>query len=313
MPFCDTRSACGRTKRWRLLFTTALGVMLLTSGFKGGSDGAHAAEKPRKHQAKSHHAKAATTPAAARSGAVATPHPRRTSLEGGAAGEAISVSASRVRSHGAEVAVTREVMDRFVAGTNPMQILAMTTPGANFASSDAFGLDTAVNTFYVRGFNQTQLGATLDGIPMGSQGFTNQNGLSITQAMIQDDIGGMTMSQGAGALDSFSAQNLGGAMTYFSSDPKDKAGGKISQTFGSYNAWRTYGRADSGILNSTGTKFYASFARTDTDRWKGYGYQSELQADAKLVQPVSDRGRITALFTYGNFTQSNYLGMTKNM
>ncbi|GAL98941.1 hypothetical protein AA0312_1086 [Acetobacter tropicalis NRIC 0312] len=188
--------------------------------------------------------------------------------------EEVNVSTRRVASHGAEVTVSRKVMDRFVEGTNPMQILAQTTPGANFTSTDAFGLDTYANTFYVRGFNQMQIGATLDGIPLGTQGFLNTNGVSITQAMIQDDIGGMSMSQGAGALDSFSAQNLGGAMTYTSSDPKDKAGGKVSQTFGSYNAFRTYGRVDSGILNSTGTKFYASFARTKSDLWKGQGWNT---------------------------------------
>ncbi|WP_370648408.1 TonB-dependent receptor domain-containing protein [Acidomonas methanolica] len=274
--------------------------------------GVYAADKPHKHRTRTHSSNQPTPPAPTPSSGARTPRPRRTSLEAGA-GEAISVSASRVRSRGAEVAVTRQVMDRFVAGTNPMQILALTTPGANFTSTDAFGLDTYANTLFVRGFTQNQIGAMLDGIPLGTQGFLNINGVSITQAMIQDDIAGMTMSQGAGALDSFSAQNLGGAMTYVSSDPKDKAGGKISQTFGSYAAYRTYGRVDSGVLNATGTKFYASFARTNTDLWKGYGYQSELQANAKFVQPIGDRGRVTAFFGYGNFTQGNYLTLTKNM
>lgn len=227
--------------------------------------------------------------------------------------ESISVSGKRLRSHAAEVAISRSVMDRFIPGTNPMQVLSLTTPGANFTSSDAFGLDTAANTFYVRGFTQTQIGATLDGIPLGTQGFTNQNGVSITQAMIQDDLAGMTISQGAGSLDTFSGQLLGAAMTYTSSDPADKAGGRVSQSFGSYNAFRTYGRADSGILNPSGTKFYASFARTESKLWKGEGYQRELQADAKLVQPVGDHGKITGFFGFGNFTQANYLSLTKNM
>ncbi|KFL90049.1 TonB-dependent receptor [Acetobacter malorum] len=226
--------------------------------------------------------------------------------------ESILVQRARVRSHGAQVGVTRAVMDQFVSGTNPMQILAQTTPGVNFTSSDAFGLDTWANNFYMRGFTQDQIGATLDGMPLGGQGYLNSSGVAITQAIIQDDIGGMSMSQGAGALDTFSAQNLGGAISYMSSTPKDKAGGKISQTFGSYQAFRTYARVDSGILNNTGTKFYASFARTNSNLWKGVGYQNELQADAKLVQPVGDRGKITAFFGYGNFTQANYMPMNLN-
>ena len=290
-----------RNKSRYLLTTSILGIAVASAV----SSKADAATKP--------HYPAKTHSSSSRSTSQATLKPKRHHTVEGADPESISVTVSRVRSHGSEIAVTRKVMDRFVEGTNPMQVLAMTTPGANFTSTDAFGLDTYGNTFYVRGFTQMQIGATLDGIPLGTQGFANNNGVSITQAMIQDDIGGMTMSQGAGALDSFSAQNLGGAMTYTSSDPKDKAGGKISQTFGSYNAYRTYGRVDSGILNPTGTKFYASFARTDTDLWKGAGGQNELQADAKIVQPVGEHGKITGFFGYGNFQQMNYLTLTKNM
>ncbi|WP_395495937.1 TonB-dependent receptor domain-containing protein [Acetobacter sp. KSO5] len=295
-----------------LLFGTALAGLLFdtTAGAAAPSAAGTNSKKRSSHTVAAH-----TSPASvsARKDHTAPRKKRSTGPLVSKDSEEVNVSTHRVASHGAEVTVSRKVMDRFVAGTNPMQILAQTTPGANFTSTDAFGLDTYANTFYLRGFTQMQIGATLDGMPLGTQGFINDNGVSITQAMIQDDIGGMSMSQGAGALDSFSAQNLGGAMTYTSSDPKDKAGGKVSQTFGSFNAFRTYGRVDSGILNSTGTKFYASFARTKSDLWKGQGYQSELQANAKVVQPLGDRGRITAFFGYGNFTQGNYLSMTKNM
>ncbi|KXV79127.1 TonB-dependent receptor, partial [Acetobacter malorum] len=295
-----------------LLFGTALAGLLFDTSAGAASPSATGTSTKKR----SSHAVAAHTTSSSVSARKDHTSPRKKRSTGpllSKDSEEVNVSTRRVASHGAEVTVSRKVMDRFVEGSNPMQILAQTTPGANFASTDAFGLDTYGNTFYVRGFTQMQIGATLDGIPMGTQGFANYNGVSITQAMIQDDIASMSMSQGAGALDSFSAQNLGGAMTYVTSDPKDKAGGKISQTFGSYNAFRTYGRVDSGILNSTGTKFYASFARTKTDMWKGQGYQSELQADAKLVQPLGDRGKISAFFGYGNFAQGNYLAMTKNM
>ncbi|WP_394367516.1 TonB-dependent receptor family protein [Ameyamaea chiangmaiensis] len=227
--------------------------------------------------------------------------------------EAVDVIAHRTRSHGAVEVVTRETMDHFVAGTSPMQVLALTTPGANFASDDAFGLDNVANTLYVRGFNQSQLGMAVDGIPMGGQGFHNWNGLSIDQIAIQENLSGMTMSQGAGALDVPSAQTLGGALTFTTADPLDKAGGRISQLFGSNNGFRTFARVDSGVLNPTGTKFYASYARTAQDLWKGYGDQQEHQANFKLVQPVGEHGKITAVFDYSNFDQYNYMGLTKNL
>ncbi|BAK82750.1 TonB-dependent receptor [Komagataeibacter medellinensis NBRC 3288] len=264
------------------------------------------AAAPRAHRG-------STTATHARTATRAPAHHDTTPVAASSTPESLKVSVGRVRTHNAVQAVTREQMDHFVEGTSPNQILALTTPGANFASDDAFGLDTVANTLYVRGFNQSQLGATLDGIPMGGQGFHNWNGLSVDQMEIQENVSGMTMSQGAGALDTPSAQTLGGALTYTSSDPKNKAGGRISQTFGSYNAFRTFARVDSGVLNSTGTKFYASFARTAQDLWKGYGDQQELQANFKLVQPVGDRGKITAIFDYSDFDQYNYMGLTKNM
>ena len=229
------------------------------------------------------------------------------------ADESMTVRVARTGSHGAVQAVSRETMDHFVSGTSPMQILALTTPGANFASDDAFGLDTVANTLYVRGFNQTQLGVSLDGIPMGGQGFHNWNGLGVDQMEIQENISGMQMSQGAGALDVPSAQTLGGAITFDTSDPLNKAGGQISQLFGSNNGFRTFARVDSGVLNSSGTKFYAAYARTAQDLWKGYGDQQEQQANFKLVQPVGEHGKITAIFDYSNFEQYNYLSLTKNM
>lgn len=187
-----------RYSRPFLLFGTALAT-LFTIPAASAATPVHttAGIKKAPLHTKPHKSLSSTPASAVRS---APPRHRRSGPLHSKDNEEINVSTRRVASRGAEVAVTRKVMDRFVEGTNPMQILAQTTPGANFTSTDAFGLDTYGNTFYMRGFTQMQIGATLDGIPMGTQGFANYNGVSITQAMIQDDIGGMTMSQGAGSL-----------------------------------------------------------------------------------------------------------------
>ncbi|MXV44910.1 TonB-dependent receptor [Saccharibacter sp. 17.LH.SD] len=227
--------------------------------------------------------------------------------------ESLSVHSRHPTSHGATEVITRATLNQFVTGTNPLQVLALTTPGANFASDDALGLDTVANTLYVRGFNQTQLGMSLDGIPLGGQGFHDWNGLGIEQAEIQENISSLTMSQGAGALDIPSAQTLGGALTFTSSDPKKKTGGQLSQMFGSYHGFRTFVRADSGELNRSGTKFYVAYARTAQNLWKGYGYQQEQQVNAKFVQPINNAGKITAIFDYSIMPEYNYLGLTKNM
>ncbi|GBR64628.1 hypothetical protein GWA01_00310 [Gluconobacter wancherniae NBRC 103581] len=167
-------------------------------------------------------------------------------------------------------------------------------------------MDTWANTFYIRGYTQSQIGITLDGIPLGDGQFINASGLDINQAVIQDNIGHVDMSQGGGALDVNSITNLGGALQYYTADPRDKMGGDISQTFGSNSTYRTFAKFESGILNHTGTKFSASYARTDAGKWKGVGDQFEQQANFKIIQPLGTRGKISGFFNYSEFDQYNY-------
>ena len=163
--------------------------------------------------------------------------------------------ASRNVSHAIDQVVSRTIMERFIPGTNPLQILSATTPGVSFGSDDPFGLDTRATTLYVRNFDQDPIGTTLNRIPLGDQGFQQYNDLDINEAIIQNNFAGVSLSQGAGTVDTTSAHNLGGALSYRSFDPEDKAGGRVSRTFGSNNTFRTFARIDSGVLNSTGTKF----------------------------------------------------------
>ncbi|GBD56831.1 TonB-dependent receptor [Gluconobacter wancherniae NBRC 103581] len=268
-------------KKCLLLFTSYLGLLAETSP-------AHAAvnrhTKPKPHAAK-HAASVPQKPS--------TP-------------ESVSVTASRLTSHGMEQTITRKTMDAFVPGTSPLQVLSATTPGVSFASDDPFGMDTWANTFYIRGYTQSQIGITLDGIPLGDGQFINASGLDINQAVIQDNIGHVDMSQGGGALDVNSITNLGGALQYYTADPRDKMGGDISQTFGSNSTYRTFAKFESGILNHTGTKFSASYARTDAGKWKGVGDQFEQQANFKIIQPLGTRGKISGFFNYSEFDQYNY-------
>lgn len=227
--------------------------------------------------------------------------------------EVLKVSTAHNVSRGSQQAVSRKTMDIYVPGTSPLAVLANTTPGVSFASDDPFGLDTVANTLYIRGFNQSQIGATLDGIPMGDQGFQQYNGLDINEAEIQDNIAGMQLSQGGGALSTPSTTNLGGALTYRTSDPDEVAGGRVSQTFGSNHTFRTFARVDSGKLNASGTRFYASYARTDNNLWKGYGDQLAQQVNFKLVQPFHDVGKVTAIFDWSELDQYNYMAESLNM
>ncbi|OAG77504.1 TonB-dependent receptor [Acetobacter malorum] len=230
--------------------------------------------------------------------------------------ESVSVTGRQLTGRDAEQAVTKAIMRQFVPGTSPYKMLDR-MPGVSFSSTDPFGIDSFGANLYVRGFFMNQLGVTVDGVPLNDQTYQSINGMSLASSIIPDDIQSMRMSQGAGSVELPSTNTLGGTIQIGSSDPSEKRGGKVSQSFGSYNSYRTYVRLDSGKLNDTGTRFYTSYARTDEGMWMGKGDQFMQQVDAKLVQPIGNRSRMSAFFNWSTLAQWNYpdtsIGILKNL
>ncbi|MFW7268224.1 TonB-dependent receptor [Gluconacetobacter sp. Hr-1-5] len=235
----------------------------------------------------------AATPAAA------TPAPARPTAPPRAAEEAVDVVASHHTSHGAETSISRAMLESQVAGTNILKAVGQ-LPGVSFSSSDPLGIDTWGTSVYVRGFFQDSIGMTLDGIPLNDQTYTSVNGINIADAWISDDIQGVETSQGAGGVDLPGNSSLGGTMRFHTSDPKDKAGAKVSQVFGSYGTLRTYARVDSGALNQTGTKFYTAYSRSDERKYDADTPGFMQTVNGKLVQPIGHDSRITALFNWND-------------
>lgn len=205
--------------------------------------------------------------------------------------------------------ITRSMMQQSVPGTSPLKVLNQ-LPGVMYQSADPFGGYEYSSQIFMRGFGQSQLGFTLDDIPLGDQQFNNYNGLGVTRSIISDNIGGVDVSQGAGAIDVASTSNLGGAIQIHSIDPSHTRGGTVSQTFGSNAAKRTFVRLESGDLNAAGTRFYVSYARTDMNLWKGGGYNYSDQVNAKLIQPLANGSSLKAFFDWSSTQQFDYQDMT---
>ncbi|WP_026397705.1 TonB-dependent receptor [Acetobacter nitrogenifigens] len=207
--------------------------------------------------------------------------------------------------------VTRTMMQQSVPGTSPLKVLSQ-LPGVVYQSADPFGAYEYSSQIFMRGFSQSQLGFTLDDIPLGDQQFNNYNGLAVTRAIISDNVGGVDVSQGAGAIDVASTSNLGGAIETHSLDPSHKRGGSIGQTFGSNSTMRTFVRLESGDLNPTGTRFYVSYARLNENLWKGAGYDHSDQVNAKFVQPLARGSSVKVFFDWSSIQQFDYQDMTMN-
>ena len=219
-------------------------------------------------------------------------------------------------------------------GTSALRVIQR-IPGVNVQSADAFGAYEWSTRVTIRGFQTQQIGQTFDGIPLGDMSYGNFNGLNIARAVDPENLDAVGVAQGAGALGTASANNLGGAIQYTSADPENHAGGRIRQLFGNYNARRTYLRLESGArpLGANGLfKGYLSYSRTDNDKTKGSGARfSSFPGDNSLFfgqsglfgtgQNWQDHlntklafllggSRITAFYDYSEKKESDYMDLT---
>ncbi len=200
--------------------------------------------------------------------------------------------------------VSHKALQEYTPGTSPFKALSK-LPGVMFTSSDPLGSYEWSQQIIIRGFDQSRLGFTMDGVPLGNLAYGNDNGLSIGRALQTENNGRATLSQGAGSVDVAAANNLGGALEFTSIDPTDKFGVDVAGTIGSASTWRTFMRVNSGTLPGGG-KFYVSYDYQDANKWKGDGIQRQHQANAKYVQPLGDNVKLTLFGDWSQRRENDY-------
>jgi iron complex outermembrane recepter protein len=205
--------------------------------------------------------------------------------------------------------ISRADLDNTAPGTSPIKALS-TLPGVNYNSPDSFGNYEWGSRISIRGFNQNQLGFTLDDVPLGDMSYRNYNGLHISRAISSENIGRIVVSQGTGALGTASSSNLGGTIQFYSLEPAEKQGVKFEQSFAEYDNRRTFARFDSGLL-STGTKFAISATEQNADKWKGHGEQRHQLVNFKLTQDF-DIGKFTGFINYSDRKDVDYMDLSKS-
>lgn len=203
-----------------------------------------------------------------------------------------------------------EELARTAPGSSPIKAVEM-LPGVNFQSADAFGAYEWSTRISIRGFNQNQLGFTLDGVPLGDMSYGNFNGLHISRAIASEDIGKVELAQGAGSLETASTSNLGGALKFYSRDPAHAFGVLLAGTYGSANTRRGVVRLDTGDL-ATGGRAALTLVDQAADKWKGDGQQRQRQIDFKFVQPLGP-ATLTGFYDWSRRRENDYQDLSLGM
>ena len=175
-------------------------------------------------------------------------------------------------------------------------------PGVMAQSIDALGVNEQSLTLQVRGFSTTHLGYTLDGMPLGDGSYNNYNGLSISRALISENLASADLATGIAGLGIASTSNLGGAVTYVGSDPHKHMGLSLSQTFGSDDGLRTFARFDTGEHGGFSAYFSGQYSRQDLFvNQAAYNTSTGKQFNGKVKYEFTG-GSITA---FGDVSRTN--------
>jgi iron complex outermembrane receptor protein len=243
---------------------------------------------------------AASAPAPAADAAPAVDAP-------GDSGEVVVLGFGRGRQ---EQEVTAADIGRLTPGSTPFKAIEK-LPGVQYQAADPFGAYEWAVRISLRGFNQNQLGFTLDNVPLGDMSYGNVNGLHVSRAIISENVGRTVVAQGAGALGTASTSNLGGTIQFYSDDPNHQFGIAASGTAGSDDTYRGYVRVDSGDVGAV--RGSLSYAYLHTDKWRGNGPQYQNQVNAKLVGDLGNAGTLTGFFNYSARRETDYQDLTLDL
>ena len=212
------------------------------------------------------------------------------------------VVVTQTRQTRSSVALPATEIQKILPGINPLKAI-QTLPGVLFETSDPVGNNEQNESIFVHGFSTQQLGYTMDDVPLGDQQYGNYNGLSPSRAVTSENVNRVVLESGAGSLGVASTSNLGGAIKTYSGDPLKERNIDIRQTFGSYDAFRTFGRFDTGDLGG-GNSGYISYVRQDARAWDFDGHQHDDQVNAKFVHDDAT-GKLTLFADWDSKVEPN--------
>ena len=178
-------------------------------------------------------------------------------------------------------------------------------PGVNSASSDGFGL-TDSSSYTIRGFNASEIGVTLDGVPVNDAGNYVPYASEYGEARNYESI---TVSQGSADLDMPDLGAVGGHISFITKTPTQDFNIYAGQTFGSDQARSTYLRINTGDIGPV--RSWISVSENSDNKWRGGGKDQIHRIQAKSVWTIDDNNSVTANFNYNHEENYFYMPLTK--
>ncbi|HSI56897.1 MAG TPA: TonB-dependent receptor [Ideonella sp.] len=204
----------------------------------------------------------------------------------------------------AKSSVTRDFIQKQQPTADVFQLLKY-SPGANSATSDAWGL--APGVISVRGMDGGQMGFNFEGMPLS---VASNWSVFPGQYIDTENTDVVTLNQGSADLSSPNVTATGGIVDLFLHTPSKKPGGLLTMSVGSDNAQRLFLRGETGEIGDSGFRAFGSISQIDADHFRGPGKDRKQHLALGAVQEWGGGSRTKLALTYSKFMRDVYKNPT---
>jgi iron complex outermembrane receptor protein len=199
----------------------------------------------------------------------------------------------------------KEVLDQaYISTAQPGQSINDTIsmiPGVASFNADPFG--SSGGKLYIRGFDNSRISETFDGMPLND---TGNYALYSNQMLDPELIENVNVNLGTTDVDSPTASASGSTVNYRSITPSEDFHAKMVGSIGEYNFQRIFGLIQTGNLTKGGLRGWISAASATNDMYSGgIGKVDKKQFNFKLYQPLGENGDFIALAGHWNRNRNN--------
>ena len=197
--------------------------------------------------------------------------------------------------------------DEFIQRQTPGQTINDTInqlPGVSFQNNDPYG--SAGGTTTIRGFDNTRISQTFDGVPLNDSGnyalFSNQQ---LDPELIEQ----VNVNLGSTDVDSPTANASGSTINYRTRLPFQDFGARLQGSVGEFNFFRHFAVLDTGTFGPIGTRaFIASSSASNDNVFNNRGQIDKQQYNARVYQPIGSGGDFISLSGHYNQNRNNFFG-----
>ena len=228
--------------------------------------------------------------------------------------EAIVVTGTRTTNVGGvevpDTSKTREALGaEFIQRQTPGQSINETInnlPGVSFTNNDPFG--SAGGTLIIRGFDNSRISETFDGIPLND---TGNYAIFSNQLLDPEIIEQVNVSLGSTDVDSPTASATGSTVNFRTRRPFENFATRIQGSYGRTSTdadyMRVFGVIDTGAFGPWGTRAFGSASMATNDVVYGNrGIIYKQQYNGRIFQPIGSNGDFVSVAGHYNQNRNNF-------